>query len=809
MTNNTITADSIIRGLGGNLDTGMCKCPAHDDTRASLHVQEKGGTVVWYCHAGCSQDGVMKRLQALQLWPSKGSAPRFRPKSEPAKMPEEKDTWATAQALLRAGEKSKEAPVAYLRKRGISLIPQCAKLLPRKVVKELTGKNYPAMIVPITDTNDEPQGAQVTWLTADATEKLGVADGNARRTYGKRTGGFVRLGEPDPKATLTVGEGTETTLSAMEIAGLSSGIAALGNFESLTALPPCSEVLIAADNDKPGITGAEALARRLVKEDYRVKIAVPEKPEGREKYDWNDALVDAKDGGDLDPLRTAILDAKEFEVAQEEASPEGAALPSPAAEKIAERLDALAKLDPVDYDLAREATAKEIGVRLSTLDAEVERRRAAGAPSARDYMKAPRPWPEPVDGAALLDELFSTVDRYVVMTEAAVTATALWIIHAHTHDAAQCSPFLFINSPTKRCGKTQLISIVSKLVPKPLPAVSLTAATVFRAIELWKPTLLIDEADAFIHDKGELRGVLDGGHSKGSYTLRCVGDNQMPTPFSTWAPKAIASIGRINPTLEDRSIVIEMKRKLKTEKVERMPRDPNAFSELLRKCARWAKDNLERLRVAEPKVPEILNDRARDNWLPLMAIAEAAGGDWPALATEAAKKLSGTDDDETPAIQLLEDLQRLFEEAAAEAGELEPVALASADIVTKLTEMEARPWPEWYHGKPITARGVARLLKPFKVFPRKVRPVGGGGQVQGYREEQFKFVFARYLPTIPPSPLSPAQTKGYEGDYSPSADAARGDKIEAKPLADKGLGGIGGINSPPPGNIDRKRFGRS
>jgi hypothetical protein len=80
---------------------------------------------------------------------------------------------------------------------------------------------------------------------------------------------------------------------------------------------------------------------------------------------------------------------------------------------------------------------------------------------------------------------------------------------------------------------------------------------------------------------------------------------------------------------------------------------------------------------------------ARDNWWPLLAIAEAAGGEWPTLAITAAKKLSGRDDDETPGIMLLADLADLF--ARAEDSEGEPVALASAKIVTELAEMEDRP----------------------------------------------------------------------------------------------------------------------
>jgi putative DNA primase/helicase len=154
---------------------------------------------------------------------------------------------------------------------------------------------------------------------------------------------------------------------------------------------------------------------------------------------------------------------------------------------------------------------------------------------------------------------------------------------------------------------------------------NVTPATVFRVIERWHPTLLIDETDTFLSDKSELRGVFNSGHTKSqAYVLRCVGDELVPSQFSTWAPKAFAAIGRMHPTLEDRSISIELKRKLPTEKVKRIPKNEDAFLDLLRQCARWANDQFEALMRATPTSPA-LNDRARDNWEPLLGIAEACG----------------------------------------------------------------------------------------------------------------------------------------------------------------------------------------
>src|SRR5262249_28940285 len=142
-----------------------------------------------------------------------------------------------------------------------------------------------------------------------------------------------------------------------------------------------------------------------------------------------------------------------------------------------------------------------------------------------------------------------------------------------------------------------------------------------------------------------LRGVLNSGHTRSqAFVLRCVGDDLIPTQFSTWCPKVFAHNGRIHATLTDRSTPIGLKRKLKSEKVERIPTNPDAYSDLRRKCARWAQDNLEALKSANPTLPDINNDRALDNWDPLLAIAEACSSEWAEHARQVAMSLSGVDD---------------------------------------------------------------------------------------------------------------------------------------------------------------------
>jgi putative DNA primase/helicase len=372
-----------------------------------------------------------------------------------------------------------------------------------------------------------------------------------------------------------------------------------------------------------------------------------------------------------------------------------------------------------------------------------EKPKEARQAGASTFLGEVEPWPEPVEGAELLRILFDTFKRHVVLSDYDAIACALWVLHAHALDAAEHSPILDINSPVPRCGKTNLLTLLHGLVPKPMSASNVTPAVVFRAIEARHPTLLIDEGDTFLSDKSELRGILNSGQKRSqAYVYRCVGNAHMPMDFSTWCPKALAHIGRVHPTILDRAIRIELRRKLKTEKVERIPKGAHAFSDLERQCARWAADNLESLKTATPSLPPV-NDRAADNWEPLLAIAEACSPEWAAFAQEAAVRLSGVDDDddEIDGIALLRDIEtKIGRELKKNPSS---VSLPSVVFAEELAQMEDRKWPEFKNGRPITPMHIAALLKPFKIYPRAV--TAGRKQVQGYRFEQFASVFQRYL----------------------------------------------------------------
>jgi putative DNA primase/helicase len=352
----------------------------------------------------------------------------------------------------------------------------------------------------------------------------------------------------------------------------------------------------------------------------------------------------------------------------------------------------------------------------------------------------PEPSEKPVDGAAMLDEIVSAIRRHVVLPDHSARACACWVVHTFLTEQFLVSPRLSISSPTKGCGKTTLLDVVSRLVLRPLTASNVSPAAVYRVIEKYKPCLLVDEADTFLGVNNELRGVLNSGHRKGGAVLRVSGDDQEPRQFSTFGACAIALIGTLPSTLADRSIPVELSRRRPNEPVESFrPDRARHLDQLARQAARWANDNAVAVAAMDPEMPEEVTNRARDNWRVLKAIASVVGGNWPGYINEAAKAAHARGGDDASRLELL-------------LGDIRAVGflgneteIRSTDLVQRLVDLESRPWAELGRGrKALTQNGLARLLKPLAIAPGNVGPENN--RARGYKRGQFQDAFERYLP---------------------------------------------------------------
>jgi putative DNA primase/helicase len=425
----------------------------------------------------------------------------------------------------------------------------------------------------------------------------------------------------------------------------------------------------------------------------------------------------------------------------------------------AEEIARLAGLSEIEYERQRPQSAKVLQMRAPVLDRLVQKERKAidvdddGKQGRRLDLPDTEPWHEPVRGEELIQDLCTQIKRYVVLGDHATLAVALWIIHAHALDAAEHSPRLHIASPEKRCGKSTLLGVIEPMLPRALSVENITSSALFRTIEAAQPTLLLDEADSFLVDNEEMRGLLNAGHARGGTVIKAVGEDFEPRQFTVWAATVIAGIGRIPTTIEDRSITIQLRRKLPGETVERLRSIRRGhIAEHGRKAARWAADHLDGLRDADPELPDSLSDRGQDNWRPLIGIADAIGHGWSERARQAAVALDGDGIGEEPTagVMLLSDIMEIFEDRGTE-------RLSGAEIVQALNEMEERPWPEWRRGKPVTQNSVSKLLKPFGIAPKKIR--FHNDTARGYKRGVIQDAGQRYVPA---AAHTPARNSGFQ-----------------------------------------------
>ena len=153
------------------------------------------------------------------------------------------------------------------------------------------------------------------------------------------------------------------------------------------------------------------------------------------------------------------------------------------------------------------------------------------------------PWPEPVNGRALLDGLKLWVRRFVILPRWVAETVVLWNLHTYAFELRRVSTYLGIESPVSECGKTTLMTLLCKLVNRPLPASNVSSPAFYRAIHELHPTLLIDEADTLLPGNAQLRGILNAGYTQDmAYVLRVVSETggSRLARFSCWGPKAIA-----------------------------------------------------------------------------------------------------------------------------------------------------------------------------------------------------------------------------------------------------------------------------
>lgn len=406
----------------------------------------------------------------------------------------------------------------------------------------------------------------------------------------------------------------------------------------------------------------------------------------------------------------------------------------------------LALLSPIDYDRARKTEAEKLGVSVSALDKEVSKNQKQAADDNAPFPDI-EPCHEPVDPAQLLDEISGAIRRFIAMDKYQADIAALWVTACWFIDVIHTAPIALINAPERACGKSQLLSTLSKLAPRATQLSGISPSVLFRMIEKYQPTLFVDEIETVLADNEDLRGLLNAGHTRDSaFVWRSVaaGDDFEPKRFSVWGMKAIAGINAIKlaETVTSRSIVFELRRKRPDEKVDRLRyAEPPLFEALTAQLARFAEDYSDKVKQTRPALPDELGDRDQDNAEPLLQVAHVAGGHWPDTALKAALKIfRASQSNQSTANELLTDIQEIFETKHIS-------KISTSDLIEALVLDDEKSWGTYNRGKQLTPRQLANKLRDYGIFSKTVRL--GYGTAKGYELDQFADVFERYLSQHP------------------------------------------------------------
>ncbi|GAA4209894.1 DUF3631 domain-containing protein [Actinocatenispora rupis] len=376
----------------------------------------------------------------------------------------------------------------------------------------------------------------------------------------------------------------------------------------------------------------------------------------------------------------------------------------------------------------------------------------------------------PPDGAAALDAMRNAITRYVSLpSEEAVDAVALWTAATHAQPAWAHAPRLVIRAPERRCGKSRLLDVVEATCHAALMTVNASPAAVYRAIGTGNPpTLLIDEADTIFGAKAgdaneDLRGLLNAGHQRNRPAIRWDNATRSLETIPTFAMAALAGIGAMPDTIEDRAVVIRMRRRAPGETVApyRVRRDGPGLNAIGVRLADWLGSHLPELEAAEPAMP--LEDRAADTWEPLVAVADLAGGEWPTRARVAALTLTAEADDTgagSERIRLLTDCRTAF-------GDLDKIPTTT--LLEHLKSDPEAPWATYGPaGTGLTAMKLGDLLREYDIRSHTLRFPAPVGQAKGYTRADFIDAWERYTPLQNSADGNPRPPLELAKPYQPS-----------------------------------------
>ncbi|WP_276758937.1 DUF3631 domain-containing protein [Mycolicibacter arupensis] len=371
---------------------------------------------------------------------------------------------------------------------------------------------------------------------------------------------------------------------------------------------------------------------------------------------------------------------------------------------------------------------------------------------------------EPIDGAELLDAIYDYLRTYVAYpNDWAGVLHTLWIAHTHLMDVWDSTPRLAFMSAEPGSGKSRALEVTEPLVPRPVHAVNVTPAYLFRKVSdpAGAPTILYDEIDTVFgpkaKDNEDIRGMLNAGHRRGATAGRCVvrGKQIDTEDLPAYCAVAVAGLKDLPDTLASRAVLIRMRRRAPGETVKPWrEREGSKIGHALRgQLADWADQVRDSLIGTYPAMPPELTDRVADVAEALLAVADVAGGEWPLTGRVAAVAAVAASSDNRPSrgVRLLSDIRDVFQDT-------ESVAISTELLLENLRGLEDSEWGVYE----LSAYRLSRSLAEYDICPSNHR--FGKRVKKGYSRADFADAWSRYLPEAATSATPATDIPDTEGE---------------------------------------------
>jgi hypothetical protein len=351
----------------------------------------------------------------------------------------------------------------------------------------------------------------------------------------------------------------------------------------------------------------------------------------------------------------------------------------------------------------------------------------------------------PANGAATLDAAAGWLARFVSFpSEQALNIAACWALGTHCTDRdlvmvhAAFPRLIFTGA--KDSGKTFAMEQVASLSARPDITSDITGPALAKEIATEHPTVGVDELDLIIGGgagASDLRGILNSGYKRSGAVRRAAGKSP------TFAPVMLAGLSDVVrgnaclDTLRSRSVIIDMEpaQHGAVERYRARLHEAGAAA-IAEALASWGQRNAIDVCESWPdEIPGLIN-RAEEIAMPLLAVAEVAGGHWPAKIRAALSALLAGQDAEpakvTPAERLLSDVRACW------TGSQMP----SKMLAERLSWLKDGPWSAIFPDPARAGSELAKYLAPHGIGPVKIWVAEEQRSVQGYKLAQFAALWA-------------------------------------------------------------------